>query len=108
MQNLFTCSAYFNFLGMYHFESKLKTEIESLRGNEKRRMEITLKCTTKEYPNSVNMNSECKGRAFFNVNIANVFPPSNVRIEYLCRPIIILEPGSFKGTTRVISNAPSC
>ena len=107
-KNLFTCFAYFNFPGMYHFERLLRKEIESLRGNERCRMVVTLKYTTKEYPTSVNMNAKCKGKQFFNVNISNEFPDSNVKIEHLCRPTIPLKSGGFRGTVSVVSNASSC
>ena len=107
-RNLFTCHKYFNAPAMSHLERLLKKEIKSLRGNEKCKMEVTLKYTTKEYPTSVNMNARCKGRQFFNVNIANEFLRRDVKIDHLCMPSIALGPNNFTGTAIFAPNADPC
>ena len=40
--NLFTCFAYFNNQGMFHFERQLQAEIKSLRGADKCEMTVTI------------------------------------------------------------------
>ena len=106
--NLFTCFAYFNNPGMFHFERLLQNEIKSLTGTEQCEMTVTLSFTTKQYPTSVNMNAKCKGSQFFNVNIANTLNPSNVAITHLCRPSFALQPGAFRGTSTVAAGATAC
>ena len=106
--NLFSCFAYFNNPGMFHFERQLQAEIKSLRGTDKCEMTVTIYFTTKKYPTSVNMNAKCKGSQFFNVNIANAFPDRNVKIEHLCRPSFPLQPGTFRGTSTVRVGAGPC
>ena len=107
--NLFSCFAYFNNPGMFHFERQLQAEINSLTGAQQCEMTVTLSYTPgKLYPTKVNMDAECKGSQFFNVNIDNAFPDSNVKIEHLCIPSFPLEPGSFRGTSTTISGATAC
>ena len=106
--NLFSCFAYFNNPGMFHFERQLQAEIKSLTGTAQCEMTVSLSFTTKQYPTSVNMNAKCKGGQFFNVNISNEFPDRNVKITHLCRPSFPLEPGSFRGTSSVAAGAGAC
>ena len=106
--NLFSCFAYFNNPGMFHFERQLQAEINSLTGTDQCEMTVTLSFTTKQYPTSVNMDATCKGSQFFNVNIDNAFPDSNVKITHLCRPTFPLEPSSFRGTSTVFLGATAC
>ena len=108
--NLFSCFAYFNNPGMFHFERLLQTEIKSLTGTDQCEMTVTLTFTTKQYPTSVNMNAKCKGRQFFNVDISNTLQPSSVTITHLCNPgaNLPLEPGQFRGTSTVAASAAAC
>ena len=106
--NLFSCFAYFNNPGMFHFERQLQAKINSLTGTNQCEMTVTLSFTTKQYPTSVNMNAKCNGSQFFNVDIDNAFPDSKVKIEHKCRPSFPLEPGSFRGTSTVVSGAGAC
>ena len=106
--NLFSCFAYFNNPGMFHFENQLKKEIKSLTGANQCEMTVTLTTTTKQYPSSVNMNAKCNGSQFFNVDIANAFPDSNVRITHRCQPSFPLAPGRFRGTSTLAAGAGAC
>ena len=106
--NLFSCFAYFNNPGMFHFERQLQAEIKSLTGTDQCEMTVSLRFTTKQYPTSVNMNAKCKGRQFFNVNISNTLQPSSVTITHLCKPNFPLKPGSFRGAASVVRGAAAC
>ena len=104
-RNLFSCLAYFNNPAMFQFERQLQAEIKSLTRTILCEMTVTLNFTTKQYPASLKMNAKCKDSQFFNVNIVNAFPDSNVKIEHLCRPRFPLKPGSFRGISTVVSGA---
>ena len=106
--NLFSCFAYFNNPGMFHFERQLQAEIKSLTGTDQCEMTVSLRFTTKQYPTSVNMNAKCKGRQFFNVDISNKFPDWSVDIKHSCRPSFPLAPGRFRGNFTVAAGAGAC